>query len=504
MSLLLKVLEGETQQSIAKQLQMFHQRALPDLSSNIKCGNSLIGLDFYGDDLMRRLDDELKARVNVFDWKSAFPRVFSGMGPGFDIVLGNPPYGYMISQVERDYFAKHYKHQDYQTDLYLLFLERYEQLLKDTGRLGVIVSNTWLQSITLRKIRQHLATTYRWQRVLLLPAKVFRATVDTHVLVFDKGGIAKGQTRSLSVDICERTRVRLLHTLPSSAIDRSGDPINVASSLGLQRLLRRIRTESRPLSEVCAVYNGIKPFEKGKGTPPQTSEIARNRPFVAVGPKPGGSWSPLLRGSLIRRYELVWKNDYWIQYGPWLAAPRERSIFDAPEKIMIRQTGDSLIATLIPSGFFARNNMHIILPKDAAYDLRYLLGIINSTLMSVLYSLMNPERGETFAEVKKAHVEQLPICPRQFTEPACRKQRDRLIALVDDQLKLREKRLSARTADERTGIERQLEATERQTDRVVFDLYGLTTKEMALVNDEADRVAQSTSATPDGAEEDVA
>ena len=47
------------------------------------------------------------------------------------------------------------------------------------------------------------------------------------------------------------------------------------------------------------------------------------------------------------RYENRWNNDYWILYGPWLAAPRDSSIFDEPLKIVVRQTGDSIIATLV-------------------------------------------------------------------------------------------------------------------------------------------------------------
>jgi hypothetical protein len=47
LSLLLKVLEGENAQTISQQLKFFHERALPDLGNNIKCGNSLIGPDFY-------------------------------------------------------------------------------------------------------------------------------------------------------------------------------------------------------------------------------------------------------------------------------------------------------------------------------------------------------------------------------------------------------------------------------------------------------------------------
>ena len=114
----------------------------------------------------------------------------------------------------------------------------------------------------------------------------------------------------------------------------------------------------------------------------------KEKPYVREGTKPAPTWSPLLRGSLIRRYENLWKYNYWILYGPWLAAPRDPAIFDAPLKIMVRQTGDSIIATLIEKGFIARDNLHILLPRNMNYDLRYILGIMNSILIDFAYSLL--------------------------------------------------------------------------------------------------------------------
>ncbi|MEJ7655272.1 MAG: hypothetical protein WKH64_19030 [Chloroflexia bacterium] len=92
LSLLLKVLEGESAETLGKQLSLFRERALPDLGDNIKCGNSLIGPDFYASGQMSFLDEEEQYRINVFDWKAAFPEVFTGDTPGFDAVIGNPPY----------------------------------------------------------------------------------------------------------------------------------------------------------------------------------------------------------------------------------------------------------------------------------------------------------------------------------------------------------------------------------------------------------------------------
>lgn len=86
LSLLLKVLEGETAQTL-RQFGLFGERALPSLEENIKCGNSLIE---HADVKELFTDEEEKTRINAFDWKEEFPEVF-GDG-GFDVVVGNPPY----------------------------------------------------------------------------------------------------------------------------------------------------------------------------------------------------------------------------------------------------------------------------------------------------------------------------------------------------------------------------------------------------------------------------
>lgn len=484
LSLLLKVLEGETETSLATQLRMFHERALPDLDNNIKWGNSLVGTDFYDNEQMMLLDEEEHYRIKVFDWESAFPKVFVGKNPGFDIVIGNPPYAYVPTTPLQNYFARYYQHQDYQKDLYLLFLERYERLLKREGMLGVIVSNTWLQSVLLRKIRRYLATHYRWRRLLHLPEKVFKAVVDTHVLIFDEASDAAKRTGALAVDVCRGTQATQTRTLPWEYIPSSGDPINVVASIADHKLFRKVQDDSSPLGLICNVYNGVKPFEKGKGNPPQTARVTKEKPYVREGQSPAPTWSPLLRGSLIGRYENRWKRNYWISYGPWLAAPRDPAIFfEAPLKVVVRQTGDSIIATLIERGYVARNNMHVLLPAAEDYDLRYVLGIMNSRLADFAYTFMNPEKGEALAEIKKHHVERLPIRTIDTSDPEDRAQHDHVVELVDRMLSLHKKLDEAKVAWERTTIQAQIDASDRQIDRVVYELYDLTENEIELIEE---------------------
>ncbi|MDR1011509.1 MAG: Eco57I restriction-modification methylase domain-containing protein, partial [Opitutaceae bacterium] len=387
----------------------------------------------------------------------------SKLANGFDIVIGNPPYGAKIPSHIRQLIAGLYSHQNNLADSYLLFIEKAYHLLKPIGVVSYIVSNTWLPSLTFQKIRRFLTSAFTWKNLLIIQTKVFSAIVDTNVFLFEKD--KPHPTGALPVYFYEDDGARFAHVLQWSDIPKGGESINVVFNPQAQALFRKMSTASKPLKDIAGVYNGVKPFERGKGTPPQTAETMRDKPFVAEDcPKPSGeNWMPLLRGSLIHRYVTYWNNDSWIQYGPWLAAPRDASIFQASEKLYVRQTGDSIISTYGTEGYVARDNLHIILPK-CGVSLKFILGVLNSTSIAFLYSYINPEKGEALAQVKKNHVEELPI-PQAPTSLQAR-----VIKAVDVILNAKKSNPDADTT-----------TLEREIDQYVYALYGLTPEEIAIV-----------------------
>ncbi len=159
LSLLLKVLEGETTQSVQREL--IHQRVLPDLGNNIKCGNSLIGSDFYDDPQMLLLDGDSQYRINVFDWKTAFPEVFER--GGFDCVIGNPPYVRIQAMkdwapVEVEIYKKAYASAaSGNYDLYVVFVEKALRLINAGGRVGFILPHKFFNAHYGRNLRQIIA-----------------------------------------------------------------------------------------------------------------------------------------------------------------------------------------------------------------------------------------------------------------------------------------------------------------------------------------------------------
>lgn len=139
LSLLLKCMEGETTASVNTQMTFFHERILPSLENNIKSGNSLIDVDFYDTEF----DFGEEKKIKPFNWQQGFPEVFKL--DGFDCVIGNPPYGAMLTKNTEIYFRKNYTVANYQLDTYNLFVEKGLKLIKTNGLLGYIIPSAWMR-----------------------------------------------------------------------------------------------------------------------------------------------------------------------------------------------------------------------------------------------------------------------------------------------------------------------------------------------------------------------
>jgi len=196
LSLLLKVLENENDESIGKQLVLLQERVLPDLGKNIQCGNSLIGPEYYeGRQLtMGFSDQEEQYRVNAFDWKSAFSQVF--IQGGFDVVLGNPPYIRIqtlqeSSPIDVEFFKKRYTSASKGNyDIYVVFVEKGLGLLNEKGRLGYILPHKFFNAKYGEPIREVIAEGKHLAQIIHFgDQQVFaNATTYTCLMFLDKAG----------------------------------------------------------------------------------------------------------------------------------------------------------------------------------------------------------------------------------------------------------------------------------------------------------------------------
>ncbi|MBZ2165213.1 Eco57I restriction-modification methylase domain-containing protein [Methanobacterium spitsbergense] len=480
LSLLLKVLEGENRDVLEAQQKLYKERALPDLENNIKCGNSLISPEIYNNQDLQFTAEELK-HINAFNWNNEFGDIMDN--GGFDTIIGNPPYGAILSNNESIYIQNTFVLQDYQLDTYLLFIERSIHFLKDNGLFGMIIPNTWLLNFKIENIRRYIFSNTEIVKVVHFLFYVFKATVDTEISIIKKASPKKNH--QIKIEIIDKDRNIDTHNIKQvNWIDKGGKPVNIFEKQEFITITDKMKNLDK-LDELFLIRQGTKPFQKGKGKPPQTEKIVQEKPFVSH-IKNDVTFRPLLRGSMMHKYKIKWDNDYWISFGDWLAEPRYSANYDAP-KIIIRQTGDSPIATIDNSKFIVRDNLYAITTKKDELneiDLRYILGIINSNLIKWFYQkILNPEKGEALAQVKRGHIAQFPIKVPILDDEIDKKQYELMVNLVNQMIQLNTDIDIARTPQDRELMQRQIDATDKQIDKLVYELYGLTKEEIKIVED---------------------
>lgn len=478
LSLLLRCLEGETAESLRAFSTLFRERALPDLGRNVQCGNSLIGTDILTSGTWEEMGEEERSRINPFDWKRAFPRAFRN--GGFDAVIGNPPYGYMIREHEQAYYRSVFQHQDYQLDNYQLFLERsLTELLRSPGRFGMIIPNPWLTNITQRALRRMVVADSTVDEIVHFEFPVFSAaTVDTEIVILSKPRRLANRPIAYFAVAPEETRRntarRVIHN-QDRWIASDGGVINISVDEISESLAAKLRKDSSEVVSLFAVNVGIKPYQVGKGTPQQTRKTVDERPFDSDRAL-NHTYRACLRGSDIGRYVIAPEAPRFLSYGPWLAEPRPAANFDAPVKIFMRQTGDSLIAALDNKRHICLNNMHVLVPRTREVPVEGAIAILNSRLMNWYYQTINPERGEALAEVKRAHVAGLPLHVNGDNRIL-----KKLKELATSMLSLRAEELKAKHPQKKEQLQRRIEATDRQIDQIVYQIYNLSDHEISLV-----------------------
>ena len=329
----------------------------------------------------------------------------ASLAGGFDIVIGNPPYGASLSETSKLAIKQRYKHQDYQLDTYLLFVERGVQLLRDNGIQSFIIPNTWLPSLMLKSIRKFIVGATSLVSLADIRTAVFAAVVDTTILTHRNH---KSAGNTFPILAYTDDGFGLLYEQNQNEWQKNaGEPISIALTPSLAKIVSSI-AGCAALDEHFVVTQGSKLYQTGKGVPPQDRATVDEKPFTSEYQKPG--FRPLLRGKHVTPFHIKWNKDLWVKYGVWLAVPRQSAGFDEPEKILIRQTGDTLIAALDTGRFVTMDNLYTIRQRTNQYSLSCLVAFLNSSVLRWYYrTVVNPEQGEALAQVKKGHLVRLPL-----------------------------------------------------------------------------------------------
>jgi len=530
LSLLLKVLEGETQQSLQPVLRMFQERALPDLGANIKCGNSLIGPDFYQQQQMTLLDDEERYRVNVFDWQAEFPDIFrrkvaagemretpaspldytmpgvplhgsysykkkkvekavQAVAPaepesegGFDAVIGNPPYG-MLQPHNTDepvlaYLRKNYVAAKFKMELFHMFLQRGVSLLKEGGHHGHIVPTTIQNNVYAEILRSWLMERCCIENISVARGQVFaHADVHTSVIILRREGDAKKRARHEILTTSElgeefaKSPKRLSRTQQRTFGKLPGKVWNILVNERNASLITRLTEEFSKLKMVGTINRGL-------------ITGARDKFFSRE--KKSKAYVPIIAGGDVQRYFTARPSEYVLFERPHTAGGCwDKEVHLAPHKIVVRQIGLKPTASILLEPIAVTGNIFTVRAESVEQEL-YILGLFNSRLTDFFWRIMFADFKSSFPQVTIFSLDQVPIRVINFSDRADQSRHDQMVKLVERMLELHRSLAAARTPPEKTSLERQIAATDAQIDRLVYDLYGLTEEEVKIVEEGID------------------
>jgi len=335
-----------------------------------------------------------------FLWKLNFSEVFKQKG-GFDIVIGNPPYGVKFTRIEKEVLSRCWPNASKIPDSYAFFILLGISTAKDNGVMNYIVPNTFCDLENGDEFRKYLLESVSFNQIWQSGWAFESAVVDT-----------------LVVSLCRRvpSENHRIHISTTQQYEREQgsylevplNKIDFRTPKHILNLHNRVLINSKPLSESFCVKAGVKLYEKGKGNPPQTPAITKEKPYSTKDEDPRG-WEPLYRGKDIAPYILKDSGER-VNYGPWLAAPRSPDLFEPP-KILMRRTDDRLRSSLDLSNSICVNSCHVIKLLNGSSELASYyntVAILNSEASQWIFEVENPQMvGKTFAEIKVVYVERL-------------------------------------------------------------------------------------------------
>jgi hypothetical protein len=404
---------------------------------------------------LKKIRDYKKSNTKpFFIWKLEFSDVFKKKG-GFDIVIGNPPYVSVkkISIDNKKLFSELFETGKGRFNLFTLFLEKGQKLLKSDGVLSYILPEVLYTNSEYRYIRKYLLEKTQILSISNFSSRVFEASVDTSVIVIKNGYNQKSKIKVL-LDLSS-----VITTIKQAEIN---DIILTKNPDSVKSILDKINLGKDRLSNIIEVQQGI--IYSGQ----KKEDVFSNKKFDST-------YKKILDGRDISKYSINYnfkKENRYIKYTRQLHRPREERLFLAEEKIIFPRRSMFFMCTIDFKQFYLLNTAYICLLTNSKYSLKYILGILNSKVVNFLYS-------KTYIgwQITIPAINALPI-----PEITPNEQKP-FIDLVDQILEI----TSQENYDFKNSPIQQREL-EKKIDEMVYELYGLTKEEIGVIEESFNKV----------------
>ena len=366
LSLLLKVLEGETSETVGQTYKIFRERALPDLGNNIKCGNSLIGPDFFDDPDIDSSDEELHKKINPFDWKEQFSEIFRGKKTGFDAVIGNPPWiftkyvdwgEYTKKYIQKKYLVGREKsgrsraRQAGKINLFAIFFLKDLSLLNSRGCLGIILPNNILRTTVYDVVRKKIIDSYKIRRIVDLKSGVFaHVTASTVILLID----AERADVHHNIEIIDnKTLGKIQEEITNTIIqveclNNPSYVFDIFTDSSFKPIIDKVADVSIQLGTLVDVRNGIATYANMEGVIDKPQDVNSKQ---------------IIFGKDIARYHFTYSGKYINYVRQKLLRPRNEDIFLSSEKLIMQRIGGILVTAYDDQQYYTFNSVNNIILK---------------------------------------------------------------------------------------------------------------------------------------------
>jgi len=438
------------------------RQRLPTLQENIRNGNSLI-------------DDSTIAGNKSFKWEEQFKQIMES--GGFDIVIGNPPYGMVTDDNLKNFYEKRFNTVEGRFDTFELFIEKGINLCKKGGMLGYIVPTPLLSNLYSRKLRKYILENCIIKEIINFEIDVFNdPTVHTCIIILQKEKNSQNNVKikkqiksieKLNMDYDYKIPQKLLGANQNFTYDIFVNPDN-------QSLINKISKRGELLSDICYIRQCIKTGNDSLYV--KSSDLVLDKP-----------WKLTLKGKSINRYRTIERNLY-IKYGSWLARNWKNISFYETPKIVIRETGSRIIATIDQENRYLLSSLYSIYPKnkDEKHSLFYFLGILNSKLATYFIKIIALELTKgAFTKVRTNQLGRFPVYLIDFNDKNDKIKYEKMVQLVQRILLLNQhlNEIGEKKTDERARVEDEIKNIDNEIDNLVYELYDLTQQEIAIIEE---------------------
>ncbi len=342
-----------------------------------------------------------QSSADFFDPHWMFGR---SLAEGFDIVIGNPPY-LQLSKTEK--VTDSYKGQlkaRYGTsggrfNTFIFFIHLGMEVLKKHGTMSYIVPNTLLTQDYYQETRSLLLRNRIRSIVQYTKLPFENAVVENVTFVATKDEALKDYDIAILEDDLSEAKLLAAKSRDGFRANRKAAMTIYAAAIMDEVFARALPT----LSSFCYVNQAI--------------ALKGDRKLSLRSSNTGGKFFRLLDGRNIGRYQVKWDGVYFEYDESKIHSCKRQDIFLTAEKLLFRRVSEDLMFAYDDNQFFALNTLVVVnLREGQTESLKYLLALLNSSLMNYLYKKRFKSTKKVFSEIQARTVGQLPIKPSTATE----------------------------------------------------------------------------------------